>query len=1021
MQQCWRHASTAAVNIAAKPGGRHRKWLWAGAGVAGIGVLSSTVVPQQQQHGSGPADMENPQQPTSALGFLQQQLSRAASALWPAASSSKQQQQQQQQQPDSPSFASEALAKARATSARWLAQWAEDPEAREALLAFGSRRLLDFLIDTATEDPSPEQAHAEQALCNFLAGHHTCSRLLARPGAVPRLLQHVASGKASEELVAALHDVINTRGADFKQQGLREEDGRELVGMLGGRQGQQVQGLALQFLTAWAAAGQAQARLLSQQGLAPALGLLAMDAVAQGEAGRGLQAAVCRLQRVLLSQQGAVSDAELAGWMQPLLFMAADAAAAAAAAAAGAGKGIIALSTPLPTMTTLAAAVVAGGPEVRAASRGLHLLPTLDCLALSPDPAMKSRAAAALAALVTAGLVESEEARTRWRDMLLGWLISSTASTLKKPPSASSSSSSSAEEEEEEEDGSWFLSSWFKGSSSSSEKEGGDGADAANAALARSCVAALRALSQEPGPAGLSVTQLWLSAAEELKAASLAMLSSWQAAAQQLALPSDLMPGMFAPAVVEAYPAAARVVDYSVAQQRTTHVMELLAAVVAEDPTKQAWLLAAGILPIMERLVLHADAGLDPEGFVAKYSSSSSSSGNADGSSGGTAVQALLSGTSAAGSGVASEQQQQQQQQQQHIPAEPEFDVVFIHGIRGGPFVTWRKGGAHRHPAAARSADTSSSAAAESGGGSSSSKGRSSIPLTPSAAMSAHKNHMTRADCWPASWLAADMPRARLLSVEYKAPVTGWEGESLSLPDSGRLLLHKLVAAGVGERPVVFVAHSMGGLVVKEMLSLSLDEAPGSKRGRLAAATKAIAFYSTPHFGSSMAALGWKLRHLPGASPAPSIHHLSPGPHLAALNARLAVLHESGRVQVLSFTEGLPTSLAGLGFIPKILIVPFESAYPGFGAVHVLGAQDHIDVCKPDSRQAPAYAELLQFVRGSMAAAGVAAAAVAAGLEDADASSSSSSSSVEEGDSAAGAADAQEATAGADELGRAAE
>jgi hypothetical protein len=66
-------------------------------------------------------------------------------------------------------------------------------------------------------------------------------------------------------------------------------------------------------------------------------------------------------------------------------------------------------------------------------------------------------------------------------------------------------------------------------------------------------------------------------AAEELKAASLAMLSSWQAAAQQLALPSDLVPGMFAPAVVEAYPAAARAVDYSVAQQRTTHVMEVSA------------------------------------------------------------------------------------------------------------------------------------------------------------------------------------------------------------------------------------------------------------------------------------------------------------------------------------------------------------------------------------------------------------------------------------------------------------
>jgi hypothetical protein len=133
--------------------------------------------------------------------------------------------------------------------------------------------------------------------------------------------------------------------------------------------------------------------------------------------------------------------------------------------------------------------VVATYP-MQAASRGLHLLPTLDCLALSPDPAMKSRAAAALAALVTAGLVESEEARSRWRDMLLNWLIGSIASTLKKQPAASSSSSSRGENAEEE--GSWFLSSWFRGSSSSGDKEGAEGGDGVNAALARSCVAALR-------------------------------------------------------------------------------------------------------------------------------------------------------------------------------------------------------------------------------------------------------------------------------------------------------------------------------------------------------------------------------------------------------------------------------------------------------------------------------------------------------------------------------------------------
>jgi hypothetical protein len=115
---------------------------------------------------------------------------------------------------------------------------------------------------------------------------------------------------------------------------------------------------------------------------------------------------------------------------------------------------------------------------------------------------MKSRAAAALAALVTAGLVESEEARSRWRDMLLNWLSSSTARSLKKQPNASSSSNGDAKAEEE---GSWFLSSWFKGSSSSSEAaDGSSGADAADAALARSCVAALR--GKEGTQAG------WLSA-----------------------------------------------------------------------------------------------------------------------------------------------------------------------------------------------------------------------------------------------------------------------------------------------------------------------------------------------------------------------------------------------------------------------------------------------------------------------------------------------------------------------------
>ncbi len=32
--------------------------------------------------------------------------------------------------------------------------------------------------------------------------------------------------------------------------------------------------------------------------------------------------------------------------------------------------------------------------------------------------------------------------------------------------------------------------------------------------------------------------------------------------------------------------------------------------------------------------------------------------------------------------------------------------------------------------------------------------------------------------CWPSAWLAQDLPQARLLSMEYAAPASGWEVRS---------------------------------------------------------------------------------------------------------------------------------------------------------------------------------------------------------------------------------------------------
>jgi hypothetical protein len=78
----------------------------------------------------------------------------------------------------------------------------------------------------------------------------------------------------------------------------------------------------------------------------------------------------------------------------------------------------------------------------------------------------------------------------------------------------------------------------------------------------------------------------------------------------------------------------------------------------------------------------------------------------------------------------------------------PDFDVVFIHGVRGGPFVTWRRGDVLARGAARAS--------------------------------------LTHGDCWPAAWMAGDLPGARLLSIEYhvRAGVGGrglWVGLGCAL------------------------------------------------------------------------------------------------------------------------------------------------------------------------------------------------------------------------------------------------
>ncbi|XP_078131224.1 protein SERAC1 isoform X2 [Sander vitreus] len=252
-------------------------------------------------------------------------------------------------------------------------------------------------------------------------------------------------------------------------------------------------------------------------------------------------------------------------------------------------------------------------------------------------------------------------------------------------------------------------------------------------------------------------------------------------------------------------------------------------------------------------------------------------------------------------------------------------DVLFIHGILGAAFKTWRQ------------------------------KDRNMLEEEKEA-----ESRDDYTECWPKSWLAADCPNLRVLSVEYDSHLSDWmakcpaENQRKSLAYRSRELLKKLKLAGVGERPVVWVAHSMGGLLVKKML---LDASEDPDMQGLLKNTKGIMFYSVPHHGTFMAEYSVNVRYL--LFPSVEVRELcKDSPALRNLNENFLNMAKEKEIKVLSFAETLPTNI---GPMIKILVVPTQSANLGIGELIEVDV-DHLNICKPEKKDSFLYKRSLQFI-----------------------------------------------------------
>ncbi|XP_064075930.1 uncharacterized protein LOC113402613 [Vanessa tameamea] len=83
--------------------------------------------------------------------------------------------------------------------------------------------------------------------------------------------------------------------------------------------------------------------------------------------------------------------------------------------------------------------------------------------------------------------------------------------------------------------------------------------------------------------------------------------------------------------------------------------------------------------------------------------------------------------------------------------------------------------------------------------------------------------------CWPRDWIRVDHPGARVISINYTSDPYLWrplwirEIKRLRLHDRADQMISQLLDLGVGERPIVWVGHSKGGLFIKQIYCEAYD------------------------------------------------------------------------------------------------------------------------------------------------------------------------------------------------------
>ncbi|KAK4248963.1 putative kinesin light chain [Corynascus novoguineensis] len=182
-------------------------------------------------------------------------------------------------------------------------------------------------------------------------------------------------------------------------------------------------------------------------------------------------------------------------------------------------------------------------------------------------------------------------------------------------------------------------------------------------------------------------------------------------------------------------------------------------------------------------------------------------------------------------------------------------NIIFVHGLRGHPQHTWedsRDRGSEGKGSANRGSKDGAAAAPRKRNilktlFKSKTTSSTSISATTSIADDDSSEESTNKVFWPNEYLIQDIPEARVWTYGYNADTIGGlfqANNKNSVSQHGRDLAVRAEREIQNENPIVFVAHSLGGIIVKDAIRRS-----DTCRAR----TKLIIFLGTPHRGTLLA------------------------------------------------------------------------------------------------------------------------------------------------------------------------